>query len=131
MELASFDTFNVMLLEDDTGDRIIMESITYDDEEAVGIAYEDSGSSKVQAKNYLLHEPVDDTIQIISEDAFDIFYIQMEQNVDEFYLEQEETDAEEYCSWYQFWNSAEPVLYISPNGNTLVGSYLVILISVK
>ena len=96
LELASFDTFNVMLLEDDTGDRIIMESITYDDEEAVGIAYEDSGSSKVQAKNYLLHEPVDDTIQIISEDAFDIFYIQMEQNVDEFYLEQEETDAEEY-----------------------------------
>ena len=73
-----------------------MESITYDDEEAVAIAYEDSGSSKLQAKNYLLHEPADDTIQIISEDAFDIFYIQMEQNIDEYYLEQEGTDAEEY-----------------------------------
>ena len=96
IEDASFDTFNVMLLEDDTGDRIVMESITYDDEELVGIAYEDSGSSKLQAKNYLLHEPTDDTIQIISEDVFDIFYIQMEQNIDEYYLEQEGTDAEEY-----------------------------------
>ena len=96
IEAASFDTFNVMLLEGDTGDRIIMESITYDDEEGVGIAYEDSGSSKLQAKNYLLHEPIDDTSQIISEDAFDIFYIQMEENVDEFYLEQEGSDAEEY-----------------------------------
>ena len=96
IEDASFDTFNVMLLEDDTGDRIVMESITYDDEELVGIAYEDSGSSKLQAKNYLLHEPADDTIQIISEDVFDVFYIQMEQNIDEYYLEQEGTDAEEY-----------------------------------
>ncbi len=96
IEDASFDTFNVMLLEGDTDERIVMESITYDDEELVGIAYEDSGSSKLQAKNYLLHEPADDTIQIISEDVFDIFYIQMEQNIDEYYLEQEGTDAEEY-----------------------------------
>jgi|TARA_R110002096_G_scaffold276280_2_gene470345 hypothetical protein len=88
------DTGGTLALEEDGVSNIQFEEF-YD-----SIIQEDGSYLELEsdqaASNYLLHEPVNNSFQIISEDKFDVFYIIPEENIDEYYLEQEGTDAEEY-----------------------------------
>ena len=81
-----------LLLED--GDRILLEGavLSIGTEVQEGIILEDTGSSGIHAKNYLLEEPTTESTQLISEDYHDSFNFVLEEDGNDYLIEQEGTE---------------------------------------
>ena len=95
LEDGSLVTFYSLILEDDTGDRLLMEEdVDVYGVEVTAIALESSGSVGLQVSNYLLSEPSVESVKIVSEDPHDVFNINSEVSHDEYYIILEDTSGD-------------------------------------
>ncbi len=93
LEEASLGIGIINLLLEDNG-RILLEGavLSIGTEVQEGIILEDTGSSGIHAKNYLLEEPSTESTQLISEDYHDSFNFVLEEDGNDYLIEQEGTE---------------------------------------